>query len=62
MSLSTGTKGYFGVTRLAYITSGQSNLTTGRIAAVHVRFNGFRQVVPVCTTTQYMLPWANPSP
>ena len=26
------------------IISGQSNLTTGRIAAAHVRFNGIRQV------------------
>jgi len=30
-------------------TSGQSNLTTGRIAAAHGRFNGIRQVAPVCT-------------
>jgi len=30
------------------ITSGQSNLTTGRIAAAHGRFNGIRQVAPVC--------------
>ena len=31
------------------ITSGQSNLTTGRIATTHGRFNGIRQVAPVCT-------------
>ena len=31
-------------------TSGQSNLTTGRIAAAHRRFNGIRQVAPVCTS------------
>ena len=30
-------------------TSGQSNLTTGRIAAAHGRFNGIRQVAPACT-------------
>ena len=43
--------------------SGQSNLTTGRIVAAHGRFNGIRQVVPVCTLfTQYMLFWAHSSP
>ena len=31
------------------ITSGQSNLTTGRIAAARGRFSGIRQVTPVCT-------------
>jgi len=30
-------------------TSGQSNLTTGHIAASHVRFTGIRQIAPVCT-------------
>jgi len=30
-------------------TSGQSNLTTGRIADAHGRFNGIRQVAPLCT-------------
>jgi len=33
------------------LTSGQNNLTTGHIAAVHGRFNGICQVVPVCTPT-----------
>jgi len=32
-----------------YITSGQSNLTTHRIAATHGWFSGIRQVVPVCS-------------
>jgi len=31
------------------IGSGQSNLTTGRIAAAHGRFSGIRQMAPVCT-------------
>ena len=31
------------------IASGYSNLTTGRIAAAHGRFNGIRQVAQVCT-------------
>jgi len=30
-------------------TSGQSNLTKGRIAAAHARFNGIPQMTPVCT-------------
>jgi len=30
-------------------TSGQSNLTTGRIAAAHGRFNGVHQVARLCT-------------
>jgi len=30
-------------------TSGQSNLTAGRIAAAHGQFNGIRQMAPVCT-------------
>jgi len=42
------------------ITSGQSNLTTGRIAATHGRFNGIRQVAPVCTPPN-MLPWTHSS-
>ena len=33
----------------AAITSGQSNLTTGRIAAAHGRFSGIRKVATVCT-------------
>jgi len=33
------------------LTSGQNNLTTGHIAAVHGWFNGICQVVPVCTPT-----------
>jgi len=31
------------------ITSGQSNLTKGRIAAAHGRFYRIRQVAPICT-------------
>ena len=31
------------------ITSGQSNLTRGHIAAAHGQFSGIRQVAPVCT-------------
>ena len=31
------------------ITSGQSNLTTGRIATAHGRFNGIHHVAPLCT-------------
>jgi len=31
------------------VTSGQSNLTTGCIAVAHGRFNGIRQVAPMCT-------------
>ena len=31
------------------LTSGQNNLTTGRIAAAQRRFNGICQVAPVCT-------------
>jgi len=34
-------------------TSGQSNLTTGRIAAAYGRFSGTRQVALLCTTTCY---------
>jgi len=30
-------------------TSGQSNLTIGRMAAAHGRFSGIRHVAPVCT-------------
>ena len=44
------------------LTNRQNNLTTGRIAAAYGRFSGIRQVAPVCTPTQYMLPWALPSP
>jgi len=42
------------------ITSGQSNLTTGRIAAAHGRFVGIRQVALVWPLL-YTLPWAHPS-
>ena len=42
------------------ITSGHSNLTTGRIAAAHGRFSGIRQVTPVCTRL-IMLLWAHRS-
>jgi len=31
------------------LTSGQSNLTTGRIVAAHWPFSGIHQVAPVCT-------------
>jgi len=41
----------------AGLTSGQSNLTTGRIAAVHGQFNDIRQVAPVCTPpTRFLWP------
>jgi len=33
------------------ITSDQSNLTTGCIAAAHGQFSGFCQVTPVCSRT-----------
>jgi len=32
-------------------TSGQSNLTTGRIASAHGRFTNIGQMAPVCTPT-----------
>jgi len=38
-------------------TSGQSNLTTGHIAATHERFNGIHQ-----SPGGVMLSWAHPSP
>jgi len=44
------------------IIRGQSNMTTGCIAATHGQFSGIRQVAPVCTGTLYMLPWATLSP
>jgi len=44
------------------IICGQSNMTTGCIAATRGRFSGIRQVAPVCTGTLHMLPWAAPSP
>jgi len=47
---------------IALTISGQSNLTTGRIAATHGQFNGICQVVPVVTPTYYVLPGAHPSP
>jgi len=31
------------------LTSGQRNLTRGRIAAAHGRFNRIRQMAPMCT-------------
>jgi len=45
-------------------TSDQSNLTQGRIPAIHGRFNRTRQVSPVCTSNLilYMLPLVHPSP
>ena len=33
----------------AIITSDQSKLTTGRIAGIHGRFSGIRQMAPACT-------------
>jgi len=47
---------------IALTVSGQSNLTTGHIAATHGQFNGIRQVVPVVTPTYYVLAGAHPSP
>ena len=41
-------------------TSGQSNLTQGRIAAAHGRFSRILQVAPMCTPyieSQKWLPW-----
>ena len=43
------------------LTSGQSNLTQGRIAVAHGRFNRIRQVAPVHPIS-HMLPWAHPCP
>jgi len=37
------------------MTSGQSNLTTGRIAAAHGRFSRTRQVPLVCTSNMWFL-------
>jgi len=37
-------------------------ITSGRIAAAHGRFDGIRQVAPVCIPIKYMLSWAHPSP
>ena len=45
------------------ITSGQSNLTQGRIAAAHGRFSRILQVAPLCTPyieSQKLLPWQHP--
>ena len=45
------------------ITSGQSNLTQGRIAAAHGRFSRILQVAPMCTPyieSQKWLPWQHP--
>ena len=47
------------------MTNGQSNLTTGRIADAHERFNSIRQVASACIPAKYMLPSAgsaHPSP
>jgi len=44
------------------VTSGQSHLTKGRIAAEHERFNNTRQVPTMFTSIKYTLPSANPSP
>ena len=38
------------------VTSGQSNLATGCIAAAHGPFNGIRQVKPVCTPHAFLDP------
>jgi len=35
------------------LTTGQSNFTTGRIAAARGRFNRFRQVAPICAPCFY---------
>jgi len=35
------------------ITSGQNNLTKGRIATTHGRFSRIRQVVPICTSSAF---------
>jgi len=35
----------------------QSNMTQGRIAAEHGRFTRIRQVAPMRTRIQYMVPW-----
>jgi len=47
--LTTKNKTVHAVSKSLTITSGQINLTTGRIAAAHGRFNGIRQVALVCT-------------
>jgi len=44
-------------------TSGQSNLTWGRIATAHGRFSRILQVAPMCTPyikSQKWLPWQHP--
>jgi len=41
----------------ATITSGQSNLTVGRVVAAHGRFTGIRQVAPVCTPPNTCFLW-----
>jgi len=58
---------------IRFTTSGQSNLTQGRIAAANGRFNRIRQVPPMCppmrrdwchlaNTIELVLPSAHPSP
>ena len=44
------------------VTTGQSSLTTGRIAAAHGRFGGIRQVAPVCTLPRASLAHPSPNP
>jgi len=39
------------------VTSGQSNLISGRITATHEWFSGICQVAPLCTPNLIMLPW-----
>jgi len=39
--------------KIITITSGQSNLTKGRIADAHGRFNRIRQVAPICTPSAF---------
>jgi len=45
------------------VTSGQSNLTKGRIAAAHGRLSRIRHMAPMCTPyteSQKWLPWQRP--
>jgi len=53
---------YLFLNLVVIITSGQSDLTTGRIAAAHGRFSGIGQVAPVCTPILNMVLWAHQSP
>ena len=45
--IAAAVAGYFDV--IGLLTSGQNNLTTGRVAAARRRFNRIRQVAPACT-------------